>query len=202
MYKEAFELSREYNFLMMDKYTNDLNTQISALGKKFHTDLQVQENKFLAREKNRLHKEQKRKNKELKQLGELHVSLLGGLEKLQLELNAMYEQHHRDIHLTAQITSLIATLDSVQQHIHRKTTSEFKAKIPHTFLPALQQVAMEPLTDLEVQIATLIHSGLSTKQMPHFLHRSEGYLLQVRRHLKRKLPLPSDISLKKFLVDL
>jgi DNA-binding CsgD family transcriptional regulator len=158
-----------------------------------NVQLQRLEKERLEEEQQRLRHEFKQQTKELRKYGEYRVHLHDAWKEFEEKFSLHTSQAVIDI-------ELLQTMKAVKKvALLEEESDEILDKAPQQLMSSLEQSATDKLTDLEKQVAVLIHTGFSGKQMPALLHRSEAYLRQVRTRLKKKLDVPSSITLKTYL---
>jgi tetratricopeptide (TPR) repeat protein len=202
MPEQALSTLEQYHTLITAMHKQDISSQIAAVQRKHEIAMVQLQNDYLEAETHRLQQEQKEQFRELKKFGEFSLLLHEGHRELLTEFEAMIRTYQKAEPLEQHFETMHTHLTTLQNNTINHSDTEFSVKMPTEFLASLKGAATTPLTDLEQKVASLIRSGFSTKQMPHFLHRSTGYLLQVRQSLKRKLPIPQKHNLKSFLMQL
>jgi tetratricopeptide (TPR) repeat protein len=195
-FEKALEKHKEYHEAILQFNNNTLQSTIVELDTRHAAELFRQENVYLEKEKKQLQKEKEQSIRKVKRFSKNYRTLQNELKNLRLDFHeSMQQTDHAD---TTKET-FQERIDTIQNLLHQQCDEELKFEIHKDFYKNLQAIALKPLNAMEKNVAALIYSKFSTKQMPNFLHRTEGYLLHVRRTLKQKLPIPKGQSLKIFI---
>jgi tetratricopeptide (TPR) repeat protein len=192
MFAEALEIYKKYQTMREQHFQEQLKQQTTDAEIQHKVLLKEFEIQRINTEKQYLQSERDKQVKELRQYGEQRVWLHNSWTTFEDLLVPIITPINSN-------PQLLSSFQSLKEYITLGEDNQILAKAPQQFLSILESLANEVLTDLEKQVAVLIHTGFSGKQMPALLHRSEAYLRQVRTRLKKKLDVPSSITLKTYL---
>jgi signal recognition particle GTPase len=192
MHKQYYEVQEEVQ--------NKRLQQSIAIGE---AQLKIQTHKLEAvhaeREQQRLLEDNERQTSELLDYAKQFVWLQDVLQEFEQEFKNELTSQTIEIET---LKTLLRSFQVLRRKVQLHDSDEIIRRAPQHFLPALHEQAKSELTELEQHVAVLIRAGLTGKQMPSLIHRSDGYLRHVRTKLKEKLPLPPNTTLKKYLQSL
>jgi DNA-binding CsgD family transcriptional regulator len=195
-----------------------LSSQIASAQSAQAQAIENLQNEFLKKEQRRLKKEHRKQLSELKQYGAFYTDIDNYVRSMEGTIGTLLQENKlkknsedgstedSTYQFNEQTRSSLLHIQSTLAQLSNRTTRQVDESVTipiHAdFKKQLSQRSSSPLTELELQVASLTRSGLATKQMPKFLRRSEHYLYHVRQSLKQKLGLQKKQNLKKFLMEL
>jgi tetratricopeptide (TPR) repeat protein len=206
LHAEAYQKAEKYYSLAKEQQNEKLQSSVVLAEAKHKTLYARLQAKNLRKEKKALQVQKKKQAKELRSLSSKYIYIEEALDSFEKKLHDYLlrdDEETIDKSLkNKEKRGLIEQLQDLRNGLQSQGEEEFKEKVSPEFTRALAKQATENLTPLEERVAILIRAGFPTKQMPAFLHRSDGYLRNIRLNLKKKLPLPPNITLKVFLQQL